>query len=47
MEEVEMGADLEISIIIYLIGDMSTTGSIARVTLIVKLNCLDTNSQSP
>ena len=36
MEEVEMGADLEISIIIYLIGEMSR---IAR-TLIVKLNCL-------
>ena len=54
MEEVEMGADLEISIIIYLIGEMSRTdhSSITRVILIVKLNCLfvtslDTNSQLP
>ena len=54
MEEVEMGADLEISIIIYLIGEMSRTDhcSIARVILIVKLNCLfvtslDTNFQLP
>ena len=53
-EVAELPADLEISIIIYLIGEMSRTdhSSITRVILIVKLNCLfvtslDTNFQLP